>query len=91
MMVGVRLWLTKKKVTLFSIKQWCYEIYVKSIMMAAFAIPLLFILNCLEIGQKLLRFLLFGSVSFIWMVFVISLVGLTANERLYVVKKMMRS
>lgn len=88
LMVGVRLWLTKKRILLFSIKQWCIEIYGKTVLMAVLAMPLFFVVHSIIIDQTLIRLFVYGSISFLWVVITIYSLGLTADERQYVLKKL---
>lgn len=87
-MVSVRLWFIKKKVSIFATRKWCFESYAKPFMMLFLAFPLFPVLNCFEIEQTLLRFLIFSIVSLIWIVFTIYLVGFTEDERSFVLKKL---
>lgn len=87
LMVGVRLWLTKKKVDMFSIKRWCVEVYGKSIMMIVLSIPLYVLFQYINIGQTLTRFIIGGSFSFLWICCLIYLIGLNLNEKQFVINK----
>lgn len=86
-LVAVRLWLTKRKVEVFSITSWIKEVYIKSIVFAMLSMPLFVLYQCITIESTMLRFVIKGGSSFAWIVTTIFFMGLQFNEKSFVHEK----
>lgn len=87
-MVAVRLLLTHKKVPEFSIAKWCLDIYGKAGIMMALSIPLIFIFKLWAIDGTIIRLLIMGTISLVWIGLIIFFFGLSYNERQFALAKL---
>ena len=82
-----RLVLIKKRVPSFSILMWCKEVYGKSLIMATLSVPLFAIFHNLYIDDLLLRLTIMSIICFAWIIAIICLVGLSHDEKRFVLSK----
>jgi hypothetical protein len=78
----------KQRVITFSVTKWLSSIIGRGIVIVAFSLPLMILKQSGTIDLNLwLRFISIGAVSFIWTVGLIWMIGLTNNERDFLVTK----
>lgn len=87
-MVAVRLYLVRKKVSAFSVSQWCLAVYGKAVLLMLLSLPLLFISDICMFNETISRLIALGSISVLWVSMVIFLCGLSHNERTFVLAKL---
>lgn len=86
--VGVRLWLVRKKVECFSIIEWCKEVYFKSVFIMLLSVPLIFLFNFLPIESSFSRFITYGGISVLWVACIIYVIGFSKTERVYIINQL---
>lgn len=84
----VRLWMMTQKVDGFMARRWLKSIIGRGMVVVALCLPLLVFgqLNLFE-SSIWFKFIVMGVISLIWVVTLIWLIGLTNNERKFVISK----
>lgn len=84
----VRLWMTKQKVDGFMARRWLKSIIGRGMVIVAFSLPLIVLgqLNLFECSLWF-KFIVMGAISLIWVATLIWLIGLTYNERKFVISR----
>lgn len=84
----VRLWMMKQKVDGFMARRWLKSIIGRGMVIVAFSLPLI-VLGQLNLFESSLwfKFIVMGAISLIWVATLIWLIGLTYNERKFVISR----
>lgn len=80
-LIFIRLWMVKRKVEAFSIKQWLSEVILNSLLIASVSISIALILGQLNINNIWLRLFISSSALFISTGILIIFIGLNKREK----------
>ena len=86
--VQIRLYLFKKRVPSFSVYCWIRSIIGRGFLIIVFSLPLLLLQNTSVYSNSMWgRFLFNGSASFIWVLSLTWVIGMTINEKCFIKEK----
>lgn len=83
----VRLILTRNRVHTFSISKWINTILVRAAAIVLLFVPMHFICQLFVIHGEWLRLFVYGGVCFLYILIIIWLIGLTSNEKTFLLEK----